>query len=177
MAAVCAAPAGDAAVLTVHGLSPAAEQQILALNAAHEQETSPLDKAALHRLISGSWHLGLAGRDGQDGFLIALDETHPDYTSPNYLWFKARYPRFVYIDRVIIAPAARGQGVARALYDAMFQRATAEGVPLIGCEVNSHPPNPASDAFHAALGFACIGEAALPGGVKQVRYLAVSPER
>jgi len=155
-------------------LSPAAEHNLLALNAANEQETSPLDAAALHRLVAGCWHLGLAGPDGQLGFLIALDETHPDYASPNYLWFKARYPRFIYIDRVVVSAAARGRGVARLLYDALFRRAMAEGVPLIGCEVNSQPPNPASDAFHARLGFVDIGRAALPGGDKLVRYLARS---
>ena len=157
-----------------HTLSRAAERNLLALNAANEQETSPLDADALHRLVAGCWHLGLAGTDGQDGFLIALDAGHPDYASPNYLWFKPRYPRFIYIDRVIIAPAARGQGVARALYDELFRRAAAEGVPMIGCEINSQPPNPASDAFHERLGFADVGRAALPGGDKQVRYLARS---
>jgi predicted GNAT superfamily acetyltransferase len=33
------------------------------------------------------------------------------------------------------------------------------------------PPNPASDALHAALGFSEVGRAILPGGAKQVRYL------
>jgi hypothetical protein len=43
---------------------------------------------------------------------------------------------------------------------------------MIGCEVNSDPPNPASDAFHERLGFAEVGRAALPGGTKLVRYLS-----
>jgi predicted GNAT superfamily acetyltransferase len=34
------------------------------------------------------------------------------------------------------------------------------------------PPNPASDAFHAALGFAEVGSARLFDGMKTVRYLA-----
>jgi uncharacterized protein len=38
--------------------------------------------------------------------------------------------------------------------------------------VNSDPPNPASDAFHAALGFEVVGEAAIHDGAKTVRYLA-----
>jgi hypothetical protein len=38
------------------------------------------------------------------------------------------------------------------------------------CEVNADPPNPASDAFHAALGFAAVGSAANHGGGKTVRY-------
>jgi predicted GNAT superfamily acetyltransferase len=39
------------------------------------------------------------------------------------------------------------------------------------CEVNSNPPNPASDAFHAALGFAEVGSASILDDSKIVRYL------
>ena len=152
-------------------ITPAVTANLLALNAAHEAETSPLTPATLHQLLADSWHLGLAGTYGSDGFLIALDDSS-DHLGINFQWFKARYPRFVYIDRVIVAGTARGRGVARALYDELFRRAAADGVPLIGCEVNSTPPNPASDAFHQRLGFAEVGRAALPGGNKQVRYLA-----
>jgi hypothetical protein len=151
-------------------ITPATAANLLALNAAHETETSPLTQASLQHLLDRSWHLGLAGADGQDGFLIALDDAS-DHPGINFQWFKARYARFVYIDRVIVAPAARGKGVAHTLYDDLFRRAAAAPVPIIGCEVNSTPPNPASDAFHARLGFAEIGRAALPCSDKQVRYL------
>jgi hypothetical protein len=40
------------------------------------------------------------------------------------------------------------------------------------CEVNSDPPNPASDAFHAAMEFSEVGRAAIHHGSKTVRYLA-----
>jgi hypothetical protein len=40
------------------------------------------------------------------------------------------------------------------------------------CEVNADPPNPASDAFHTALGFAEVGSASIHAGSKTVRYLA-----
>jgi predicted GNAT superfamily acetyltransferase len=39
------------------------------------------------------------------------------------------------------------------------------------CEVNSEPPNPASDAFHAAMGFTEVGRATIHQGRKTVRYL------
>ncbi|MEI6485162.1 MAG: GNAT family N-acetyltransferase [Sphingomonadales bacterium] len=152
-------------------VTPAVAAQLLALNAAHEIETAPLSAAGLQQLLDRSWHLGLAGGDGAAGFLIALDDSSA-HDGINFQWFKARHKRFVYIDRIIVAAAARGQGVARSLYDALFRRAAAAGVPLIGCEVNCDPPNPASDGFHARLGFAEVGRAWLPGGTKQVRYLA-----
>jgi uncharacterized protein len=40
----------------------------------------------------------------------------------------------------------------------------------VGCEINLLPPNPASDAFHARMGFVEVGAAQLANG-KTVRYL------
>lgn len=67
-------------------------------------------------------------------------------------------------------PAARGY--ARRLYADLLEHAKAAGHPFIVCEVNSDPPNPASDRLHASLGFVEVGQAALHGGEKTVRYLA-----
>ena len=41
------------------------------------------------------------------GFVLAMAECI-DYDSANYLWFSARYPRFRYVDRVVVAAAGRG---------------------------------------------------------------------
>ena len=109
-------------------------------------------------------------------FRLAFDpatiDQDADYDSPNFLWFKARYPRFVYVDRIAVAAAARGRGHARSLYGDLFGAALAKGHKVVVCEVNSDPPNPASDAFHAALGFSEVGQAAIHGGKKTVRYFA-----
>jgi len=48
---------------------------------------------------------------------------------------------------------------------------------MVVCEVNRDPPNPASDAFHAAQGFTEMGQAAIRQGSKTVRYLARAIER
>ena len=83
----------------------ALEGRLLALNNAHATELSSLDAAGFRVLLDGAFHARCAG-DG-DALLIALDQAHPDYASPNYLWFRARFPRFVYVDRVVVAPSAR----------------------------------------------------------------------
>src|SRR3954469_18071198 len=136
-------------------------QAVLALNNAHARELSWLEPERLEHLIE---HAFLVRRIGElDAFLIALDQD-ADYDSPNFQWFRARYPRFVYVDRIVVASSARGRGHARRLYDDLFEQAVAAGHDRVVCEVNSQPPNPASDAFHAALGFVEIGTATIHGG-------------
>lgn len=140
---------------------------VLALNHQHETETSPLDADELNAMLATAFHTGLCG--AADGFCIAMDQDS-DYESPNFQWFAARHARFVYVDRIIIAPQARGRGLARDLYGALAQAARTAGHGMIGCEVNINPPNPGSEAFHARLGFEKVGEALLNGADKKVGY-------
>jgi len=156
---------GNATIIPVPAVDRAA---ILALNNAHAVELSWLTAERLHELLARAFHARQVGAAA--AFLLAFDQD-ADYDSPNFLWFRARYPRFVYIDRVVVAPAARGRGLARRLYDDLFAQVRAAGHTLVVCEVNAAPPNPASDAFHAALGFTPVGEADIHGGSKTVRYL------
>jgi predicted GNAT superfamily acetyltransferase len=158
--------------LPIAALQNGSYEQILALNNAHATETSPLDLVALSALVNqGFYARGIDG--GRAAFLIALDQSNNNYASPNFLWFKARYQRYVYIDRVITAPEFRGQGLARRLYEDLFNVARASGQSIVGCEVNIKPPNPASDLFHEALGFQTVGEATIATG-KTVRYMSRS---
>jgi len=105
-----------------------------------------------------------------DALLVAFDE-RADYRSPNFLWFRDRFDRFVYVDRVVVAAYARGRGLARALYLQLFARARDAGHDTVVAEVNVDPPNPGSHAFHAAMGFRAVGSATLTGD-KRVRYYA-----
>jgi len=141
---------------------------LLALNNAHAAELSSLTLTEFSRLIQTSF-AAAAIEDGA-AFLLAFEQSAA-YDSPNFLWFRERYDRFVYVDRVVTSPLARGKGYAKTLYADLSQRAKEAGHCRIVCEVNRVPPNPASDAFHAALGFAEVGRAAIHGGQKTVRYL------
>lgn len=143
-------------------------QALLALNNAHALELSWLEPERLAKLVAEAF---VARRVGvADALLLAFDQD-ADYDSVNFLWFRERFDRFVYVDRVVVADAARGRGLARRLYDDLFAAARAVGHARIVCEVNSDPPNPASDAFHAALGFIPVGTAEIHGGKKTVTYL------
>ena len=141
---------------------------LLALNNEHARELSWLEPERLQHLVEQSF---LARRVGTvNAFLLAFDQS-AQYDSPNFLWFRSRYPRFVYVDRIVVASSARGRGYARKLYDDLFECAIEAGHDRVVCEVNTQPPNPASDAFHAALGFVEVGTAEVYGGNRTVRYL------
>ncbi len=142
---------------------------LLSLNNAHAVELSKLTLERLGQLLAISFYSCTA--PDASGFLMCFDQ-YADYDSFNFLWFKARYQRFVYIDRVVVSPAARGKGLAGRFYAGLSEKAASSGHTMITCEVNSDPPNPASDAFHNRLGFVEVGQARLAHAEKSVRFLA-----
>jgi len=96
------------------------------------------------------------------GFAVIFDEKG-HYLSPNFIWFKARYPAFTYIDRIVVLPEFRRRGIARTLYDDAQKFADSSG-SLLTCEVNLNPPNPDSIQFHEKLGFKAVGTQENYGG-------------
>ena len=148
----------------------AATEPLLALNNENAAQLSPLTFAEFDRLIREAFYA--AALEEADALLLTLDQT-ANYDSPNFLWFRQRYDKFVYVDRIVTAPTARGKGYGRALYSDLFQRAKAAGHARVVCEVNFDPPNPVSDAFHTALGFFEVGRDSVSfhGGSITVRYL------
>ena len=145
----------------------ALQSALLALNNEHALELSWTDGARFRRLVAAAFFAERVGF--ADAFLIAFDQD-ADYDSPNFLWFRSRYSRFVYVDRVVTAPQTRGRGLARLLYGRLIDRAIETGHVRIVCEVNSSPPNPGSEALHRSLGFSAVGDARLSTG-KTVNYL------
>jgi uncharacterized protein len=143
-------------------------ERILELNDAEVRQTSPMDRerlSLLHHLAS--FHK-VALLDGcVAGFLLCLREGVA-YDSENYRWFSDRYPRFVYVDRVVVAANFSARGVGTSLYAELFELASAGDVGQICCEYNIEPPNPASHAFHEKFGFREVGRQWLAGRTKQV---------
>jgi len=93
---------------------------ILALNDAAVHYTSPMDLARLQMLHAQAAYHRVAETDGRiDAFLLALRE-RASYDSPNYLWFQRSYSRFLYVDRIVVAAAARGRGLGIQLYEDLF---------------------------------------------------------
>ena len=157
----------DIPIHSISAVDAATDAALLALNNAHIRETSHLSPEAWRELIGQSFAATCV--DGDGALLIVLDHD-ADYDNANFDWFRARYQRFAYVDRIIVAERLRGQGAAEALYRHLFEQAAAAGLERVVCEINLDPPNPASDAFHARLEFDIVGEARLEDRGKTVRY-------
>lgn len=155
----------------MHGLRDAVESDfvaILGLNEAQVQQTSPMDLDRLHLLVRMGSYCKVAIVDGQvAAFLIALREGAP-YQNDNYRWFAARFPVFLYVDRVVVDARFPGRGIGSQLYDDLFAFARAAGIRTLACEYNIIPPNPASRRFHDKFGFREIGTQLIAGDSKQV---------
>ncbi len=141
---------------------------IYALNKKHEVELSPLTRDGVASMVARATYARAI--DG-GAFLLGFDRDG-DYDSPNFIWHRDRFERFLYVDRIAVAASHRRRGLAAKLYEDVFAFAANRGDERVVCEVNSDPPNPASDAFHAALGFKVVGDAYLGDRGKTVRYLA-----
>jgi uncharacterized protein len=144
---------------------------LLALNNASARETSLLTPERFDQLV-GAARIALFCPPAA-AMLLAFQQSD-EYDGGHFLWFRGRLDRFVYIDRIIVAEEHRRRGLARMLYAHAFRQAIDLGHANVVCEVNLQPPNPTSDKFHAALGFAEIGRATIDNGAKTVRYLAAT---
>lgn len=146
---------------------------VLALNNAAGDSILPLDAEALRFFYDHAAYFRIAEVDGHlGGFLIALGPDTP-YQSPNFLWFKAHEPDFIYIDRVVVAPSCRGAGVGRVFY-ADVESFSEVRAPLLTCEVFIEPggANDVAMLFHGTFGFNEVGQQVMPNTGKHVSLLA-----
>ncbi len=150
--------------MKIRNALPQDAEAILALNADSVHLLSPMDAARLaHLQQEAVWHQ-VVELDGKVvGFVLAFREG-ADYDSLNYQWFAARYPQFLYIDRIVIGEDVRGLGVGGLLYERVLAFAQETGAPLLTCEYDVDPPNPVSEKFHHGFGFEEVGRQRLPNG-------------
>jgi predicted GNAT superfamily acetyltransferase len=77
------------------------------------------------------------------------------------------------VDRIVVAAGTQARGAGRQLYRDLYAQALRDVVPVITCEFDIEPPNPASARFHAKLGFREIGTQQLYDGRKVVSLQAL----
>lgn len=138
-------------------IAPADHPQVLAWNHDHVELLAPMDEDRLRTLL-GWAELGCVIHDGgrDVGFVLTFP-AGTAYDSANYRWFTERYPRFYYLDRVVVDADVRRTGVATRVYDEIEDRARGLA-PVMCLEVNLDPPNEPSLAFHRRRGYVEVGQ-------------------
>lgn len=130
---------------------------LLALNQTEVPHVGDIDSTRMDHLFAVAFAVCVCEISGAlAGFVICMDQD-ADYDSMNYLWFKERYARFAYVDRIVVSEKFRRRGIAGKLYEACLAARALRGLPLLALEYNIEPPNPVSAAFHAAQGFHEVG--------------------
>jgi hypothetical protein len=163
--------------VVIRAASSADFPAICALNLAEVQHTSAMDVGRLTDLDALSCHHRVVCLDGVVvAFLLAIC-SGAQYKNENFEWFAKRYPRFMYVDRIVVSTAARGQRLGSILYKDLFHQAKLGGFPVITCEYNLSPPNEASKLFHDKFGFEEQGSQWVANGAKRVSLQAASMER
>ena len=155
---------------------PLNQSEVKSLFELNQSEVPNVGSVALPRfqhLVKCAIQLPLerAG-DEIEGFVILFDQD-TEYDSENFLWFRDRYERFAYVDRVVVSPAFRRQGVAQRLYAECIEYCRAHTFPILTLEINIQPPNPTSFAFHQKMGFQEVGTLQNLGSDKSVSMQAL----
>lgn len=136
---------------------------VLALNNAADGGISPMDGTQLHHFHQIADYFRVAEVDGHlAGFLIALRE-HADYAGENFSWFRQRYERFAYIDRIVVANTYRRHGLGRVFYSDV-QSFAEPRVPMLTCAVVLEPRDDVAVLFHGTYGFSEVGQHVTTGG-------------
>jgi predicted GNAT superfamily acetyltransferase len=154
--------------LRVRLLSEADLENALALNEELVHFLSHLEMENLQHLWDESAvSLVVEEKGAFAGFLLAFREG-ADYDSINYKWFESNYPKFLYVDRVVITPNTQSGGLGTAFYNEVFRIARETGVPVVTAEYYVVPPNVVSEKFHTRFGFKEVGRQQTADGKKTV---------
>jgi len=144
---------------------------VLAVNNGAGEGILPMSEAQLRHFFDIADYFRVAEVEGRlAGFLIALRED-AGHDSPNFLWFRERFPRFLYVDRIVIARNNRRHGLGRVFYSDVQSYAEVR-VPQLTCEVFLEPRDDATLLFHGSFGFHEVGQQRMPGNDRPVSLLS-----
>lgn len=158
----------------IRDVEPKDFSQILKINEESEHFLDSLNferleqinkKAAYHRVLEEDGHIA--------AFLLAFSET-ADYHYPSYLWFVEHFPKFIYIDRVVVSNTQQGRGLGQILYEDLLSFAKINKMGLVTCEFDVDPPNEISRRFHDKFGFKEVGTQLVGAKKKRVSLQALS---
>lgn len=156
----------------MRAFEPTDADAVLAINAECVPEVGEMDSEKLEYFAANAGFFAVEENESGDivGFLVGLDETTVGYGSNNFAWFKERYPKFAYVDRIALTESARGSGLGPKFYQAFEAWAYGHGKLYVTAEVNTIPDNPHSHYFHQKCGFVETGRGNPYGGEEEVAY-------
>lgn len=160
----------------VRAYQPADLDALHAINSASTPGVSHETREGLEKIIQMSVCDVFVNADGMvQGFLTLIEPGTLAYTSPNLRWFEDWQARenvsLIYVDRIALAPTARGQGLGRFLYTGTALKYGQRDFMV--AEINTKPDNPGSHRFHQRFGFERVGEQNFEPYDKAVAYYAL----
>ncbi|MBS0580362.1 MAG: GNAT family N-acetyltransferase [Proteobacteria bacterium] len=159
-------------MIRVRAMTEGDALRVLGVNAAAGSGVASLDAAELARLLAlpNEHRVAIAGEDAAFGYALAFPR-EAAYDGEEFRALRSAIAApFIYIDQVAVAAAHHRRGLGRALYQALERIAARHRIRILCCEVNTRPPNPASLAFHARMGFDAFGTLTVSDG-REVRLL------
>ena len=148
--------------------------RVVELNAGEVQWTSPMNVDQLGTILSCTCYAKtIKSGSATAGFLIAMDQ-RAKYENGNFDWFKNRYERFCYVDRIVIDIRFAGKGLGPLFYEDLFAFAQVNDLNNIVCEYNIEPLNEPSMKFHQRMGFAEVGQRTLESKTVSMQARTIS---
>ncbi|WP_196814224.1 GNAT family N-acetyltransferase [Butyrivibrio sp. LC3010] len=152
-------------MLMIKRIEPKVYDYILKLNEEYVDVLIPTDRGELEYFAEKAvlFHV-IYVDESPAGFIIALREGLEDYDFKSYRWFKERYSKFLYIDRIVVDKEYWKKGIGRKLYQYAFDYAKGNDIEIVGAAITTVPYNKESLAFHANMGIHEVGEQLIRGG-------------
>ena len=127
--------------IEIADITPADYDFVLRVNEENVEVLAPMDEEMLAFFFEIAELFKVIKVDGERAaFIIAIKDgaqnDNPNY-GVNYAWFSERYPRFLYLDRIVIDVPFRRIGLGRKIYDYVEEHAREIGVPYVTCEVDT----------------------------------------
>ena len=148
--------------IQIHDLKTADKgilKEIFKINEGYNPFLGPLE--SLDNLIElikrSNYSVFLTNKEQICAFLVSFRE-NSSYQSKNYEFFKNRFERFFYIDRIGVVESFKNQGLGTFIYNKIDAICIKDKLPICA-EVNIVPINEESIKFHEKMGFKKVSEA------------------
>lgn len=149
--------------------------EILRLNEADVEMLSPMDDEKIRKMKEILDLFQVVEIDKKvAAFQMVFRESAP-YWSLRYAWLREHYPKFLYVDRIVVSREYRHRGIGSRLYEEVICHAKKTDVPIITAEIDIEPEyNVESIRFHRKIGFVEVSTKIFDGITVSFQVLDIS---